>query len=81
MAKVLAFLALVVILVVFIIANSKSVPVSFVFVTRNPPLIWVMLACAVLGGIIGYVIGRPGREIRMGRAGRRGRGGSEERTR
>jgi len=66
-AKVAVALAIVVILVVFVIANAKPVPVSFVFVTRHPELIWVMIACAVLGGIVGYLIGRPGRQVRFHR--------------
>jgi uncharacterized integral membrane protein len=52
---------------VFIISNDDPAPVSFVFFTRHPPLIWVMFACAVLGGLIGYLIGRPGKQIRLHR--------------
>jgi uncharacterized integral membrane protein len=66
-AKVVVALALAVILIVFIISNSQPVPVDFVFVTRHPRLIWVMFACAVLGGIVGYLIGRPGRQVRLHR--------------
>ncbi len=62
-AKVLVALALVVVLVVFIIQNSQRVPVDFVFVTRMARLIWVMLACAVVGGVVGYLIGRPGKQF------------------
>ena len=65
--KVVVGLAIVVILMIFIIANAHPVKVSFVFVTRMPPLIWVMLACTVLGGIVGYLIGRPGRQVRLHR--------------
>jgi uncharacterized integral membrane protein len=66
-AKVLVGLALAVILIVFIVSNSQPVPVDFVFVTRRPRLIWVMFSCAVLGGILGYLIGRPGRQVRLHR--------------
>ena len=62
-AKVLVALVLVVLLVVFIIQNSQRVPVDFVFVTRMARLIWVMLACAVVGGVVGYLIGRPGKQF------------------
>lgn len=58
-------LAIVVILIVFVIANSQPVKVDFVFVTRQPRLIWVMIACAVLGGVAGYLIGRPGKQIHL----------------
>jgi uncharacterized integral membrane protein len=64
-AKVLLGLAIVVVLIIFIISNSQHVPVDFVFFTRHPRLIWVMFACTVLGGLVGYLIGRPGRQVRM----------------
>ena len=66
-AKVIAALVIVGILIAFIVSNSQSVKVRFVFFTRYPALIWVMFACAVLGGIVGYLIGRPGRQVRMHR--------------
>ena len=66
-AKVLVALAIVVILVIFIISNSQPVQVDFVFVNRHPRLIWVMFACAVLGGIVGYLIGRPGKQVGLRR--------------
>jgi uncharacterized integral membrane protein len=66
-AKVLVALFLAGVLIAFIVANSQSVIVHFVFVTRRPALIWVMFACAVIGGIIGYLIGRPGRQVRLHR--------------
>jgi uncharacterized integral membrane protein len=62
-AKVLAILVIVVLLIVFILSNSQPVPVDFVFVTRNPRLIWVMFACTVFGGIVGFLIGKPGRQF------------------
>jgi uncharacterized integral membrane protein len=72
-AKVVVALGIVVILMIFVIANSKSTAVDFVFFTRQPPLIWVMFACAVLGGIVGYLIGRPGKQLSL-----RHRRGDEE---
>jgi uncharacterized integral membrane protein len=68
--KILVALAILVILIIFVIANSSPVKVNFVVLTRHPRLIWVMIACAVLGGIVGYLIGRPGRQV--GRPGRKG---------
>ena len=66
-AKVIVALVVLGILVAFIVANSQSVIVHFVFFTRRPALIWVMFACAVLGGIFGYLVGRPGRQVRLHR--------------
>ena len=68
MAKVLVALFLLVILIIFVIANSDPVPVRFVFFTRQPRLIWVMIACSVLGGVVGYLIGRPGSQVRLRRS-------------
>ncbi len=60
-------LALAVVFIVFILTNSQAVTVNFVFVKRQPPLIWVMFGCAVVGGIFGYLVGRPGKQIRFHR--------------
>lgn len=66
-AKVVVALVLLVLFIIFIVSNATPTPVNFVFVTRQPDLIWVMLFCAVLGGIIGYLIGRPGKQMRLHR--------------
>lgn len=68
-ARVTLALGVGVVLMLFILWNAQPVKVNFVFVTRHPPLIWVMLACAVLGGLIGYVVGRPGKQVRLRRDG------------
>jgi uncharacterized integral membrane protein len=69
-AKVLVGLFILGILIAFIVANGHSVKVNFVFVTRKPPLIWVMFSCAVLGGILGYLVGKPGKQVRLHRRGK-----------
>jgi uncharacterized integral membrane protein len=63
-AKAVVLVALITILVLFIVWNAHQVKVSFVFFTSGIGLIWVMLACALLGGIVGFIIGRPGRAFR-----------------
>jgi uncharacterized integral membrane protein len=63
--KVLVALVILVILAIFVIGNSQRVPVDFVFGTHRARLIWVMIGCIVLGGIAGYLIGRPGRQVRF----------------
>jgi uncharacterized integral membrane protein len=65
--KTLLALTLAVVFIVFILTNSQAVTVNFVFVKRKPPLIWVMFGCAVVGGIFGYLVGRPGKQIRLHR--------------
>jgi uncharacterized integral membrane protein len=66
-AKALIALAIGVILVIFIIANSQAVDVDFVVATRRIRLIWVMFTCAVLGGILGYLVGTPGMRAKLHR--------------
>ena len=63
-AKMLVSLFLVVILVVFIVQNSKPTRIDYVFFHRDTRLIWIMLTCAVIGGIVGFLIGRPGKQLR-----------------
>ncbi|HEX9377541.1 MAG TPA: LapA family protein [Actinomycetota bacterium] len=66
-AKVIVLLVVLVILLLFVLGNSQKVKVKFVFTDSQTPLIIVMLVCAVLGGIIGFIVGRPGRAFRFRR--------------
>jgi uncharacterized integral membrane protein len=66
-AKLIVALIVLVILLVFVLSNSDSVPVSFVVTEGSVPLIWVMLGCAVLGAVVGFIAGRPGRAFRFRR--------------
>ena len=66
-AKTIVLLTVLTILVLFIVWNARTVDVSFVFGTAHIGLIWVMLVCAILGGIVGFIVGRPGRSFRFGR--------------
>jgi uncharacterized integral membrane protein len=72
-AKAIGALVVFVVLVLFIVANSQPVEVNFLFFTAHPRLIWVMVTCAVLGGLLGYLLGRPGHE---GKAKKKRKGGS-----
>jgi uncharacterized integral membrane protein len=63
-AKAVLALLIFVFLVLFVVANSQPVEVNFLFFTAHPRLIWVMVTCAVLGGVLGYLLGRPGSEAR-----------------
>ena len=67
LTKVLIALGIAVVLLIFITTNSQGVKVHFVFFTRRPPLIWVMFACAILGGVVGYLIGKPGKQVMLRR--------------
>jgi len=66
-AKFLVALFLVVVFVVFIVQNSKRTRIDYVFFHRDTRLIWIMLACGILGGIVGCLLGRPGKQVRLRR--------------
>lgn len=66
-AKAIVVLTIVILLLVFVTQNLADVPVDFVFVTANFPLIWVLIVTAILGGIVGYLLGRPSRVTRFHR--------------
>jgi uncharacterized integral membrane protein len=65
--KWLVALFLLVIFIVFIVQNSRETRIDFVFFNRHPKLIWIMLACGIIGGIIGFLVGRPGKQVHLGR--------------
>jgi uncharacterized integral membrane protein len=65
LAKVIVIVGLLVILAVFVIKNSHPVVIHYVFFSRNTRLIWIMLACAIIGFIVGYLVGRPGKQVRF----------------
>ncbi|HEX2031815.1 MAG TPA: LapA family protein [Actinomycetota bacterium] len=60
-AKVVVGLVLLVLFLIFVIQNSEPVRVSFIFTDAEIALVWVFLGCAVFGGLIAYLVGRPGR--------------------
>jgi uncharacterized integral membrane protein len=63
LVKLLVGLLLLVLLIVFVSTNLDRTEVQFVFFSANVALIWVMLGCALLGGVVGFLIGRPGRQV------------------
>jgi uncharacterized integral membrane protein len=75
--KAVAALVVFVLLVLFIVANAQPVEVNFLVGTFHPRLIWVMVTCAVLGGFLGYLLGRPGNEAKPKK--RKGDGGGSPR--
>jgi uncharacterized integral membrane protein len=66
-AKLVVALFLVVVFILFIVQNSKRTRIDYVFFHRETRLIWIMLACGVVGGIVGYLVGRPGKQVRIRR--------------
>ena len=60
--RLIVGLSLVVIFLLFISGNSQPVNIDFVFFNTDVPLIWVFLLCALIGGLIAYLLARPGRQ-------------------
>jgi uncharacterized integral membrane protein len=63
-AKLIAIGIFALILVVFAAANFKRVEVNFLLFTTRARVVTVILVAAVLGFIVGYFVGRPGRAER-----------------
>lgn len=69
---------LLVVLIVFVLQNAQPVRVHLLFLSGRPRLIWVIVCCAALGGIVGYVLGRPSKATRL-HPGGGGKGGERRR--
>jgi uncharacterized integral membrane protein len=59
--KLVVALVLVILFIVFVGGNSHEVPVNLVFTTASIRLIWVFVACALIGAVVAYLLGRSGR--------------------
>ncbi len=59
--KVIVALILLILFIIFVAGNSREVTVDLVFTTAQVRLIWVFLACALIGAVIAFLVGRPGR--------------------
>lgn len=57
--KALAAAALLIVLVVFVVANSERVKLNFIVWSGHPRLIWLIVGCVLLGGAVGYFLGHP----------------------
>jgi len=53
-----------IVFITFVLQNSQPVNVHFLFFSLDIALIWVIFGCAVLGGIAGFVVGRPDKSLR-----------------
>ncbi|MHB8594109.1 MAG: LapA family protein [Acidimicrobiales bacterium] len=67
LGRALAVLAVAVVVIAFVVENSKSVAVRFWFATGHPRLIWVIVSCLAGGAVLGYLVGRPVRARRRAR--------------
>ncbi len=69
-ARVVAALIIVAVLVAFVVKNSETVNVSFVFFSASVRLIWVLLVTALLGALADRLLQWRRRRTRNERAGR-----------
>jgi uncharacterized integral membrane protein len=64
-AKTVLALVIVVGLLVFVLQNAGPVAIRFFFTTAHPKLLWVLVGCVLLGGVAGYLVGRPGKRTKL----------------
>ena len=55
-ARIVVAVVALVLLVAFVVGNSKTVPVSFVFFKHHISLIWVILISAFLGALVDRLV-------------------------
>lgn len=48
-----------ILLVIFVLRNSRPVRLDFLVTTGHPRLIWLIVGCVLFGAAIGYLLGRP----------------------
>jgi uncharacterized integral membrane protein len=63
-AKAIVAALVLVLLIVFVIRNSQRVSVDFIVTQGHFRLIWVIVICSILGGVVGYLLGRPPKRAR-----------------
>ena len=73
-ARAVAFLVLIGVVIAFVVGNTQKVPVHLGVTTAHPQLIWTVVGALAVGVVLGFVSGRSVRSRRGGEArGRRGR--------
>jgi uncharacterized integral membrane protein len=64
LVKVAQLTLIAIIFITFVVQNADPVGVHFLVFSLNIRLIWVIFGCGVLGGVAGYLIGRPEKSLR-----------------
>jgi uncharacterized integral membrane protein len=64
LVKVAQLTAIAIIFITFVLQNAQGVNVHLLLFSINIRLIWVIFGCAFLGGVAGYLIGRPDKSLR-----------------
>lgn len=57
-ARIVAAAVLAVLLTLFAVLNGQTVRVHFIFTTARVPMIVVIVVCAVIGVVVGWLIAR-----------------------
>ena len=57
-ARLVGLVALAGVVAAFVVQNSQNVSVHFWFFSKHEPLIFIVLGCFIIGGLVGYVAGR-----------------------
>jgi uncharacterized integral membrane protein len=64
LVKVAQLTLIAIIFITFVLQNAQPVNVHFLLFSVNVRLIWVIFGCGLLGGVGGYLIGRPEKSLR-----------------
>ena len=62
--KVAQLTLIAIVFITFVLQNADAVNVHFLLFSLNIRLIWVIFGCGALGGVAGYLIGRPEKNLR-----------------
>jgi uncharacterized integral membrane protein len=64
LVKVAQLTLILIVFIAFVLQNADGVNVHFLVFALNIRLIWVIFGCGLLGGVAGYLIGRPEKSLR-----------------
>ena len=64
LVKVAQLTLIAIVFITFVLQNSQGVDVHFLLFAVNIRLIWVIFGCGLLGGVAGYLIGRPDKSLK-----------------
>jgi uncharacterized integral membrane protein len=64
LVKAAQLTAIAIVFITFVLQNAQGVNVHLLLFSINIRLIWVIFGCALLGGVAGYLIGRPDKSLR-----------------
>jgi uncharacterized integral membrane protein len=64
LVKVAQLTLIAIVFITFVLQNAGPVNVHFLVFSLNVRVIWVIFGCGLLGGVAGYLIGRPEKSLR-----------------